>query len=123
MADIPRPLITCLLPDYEDKHCQWLIWQYLESSGFTHTLSAFSLELNLRGIKSEQFTHIDEVRALAIAFTAGAMNAFVRAGSPLTSQCAGRFAPALQLSADKEVGGTFRGCASSQWLFVAIAPW
>jgi hypothetical protein len=50
---LPEALITCVLPEYEEKHIWWLVLQYLEDANFTHTASAFKLELSCKGIQNE----------------------------------------------------------------------
>lgn len=50
---IPEALITCVLPEYEEKHIWWLVLQYLEDANFNHTASAFKLELSCKGIQTE----------------------------------------------------------------------
>jgi hypothetical protein len=61
LAGIPLPVIKCLLPEYEDKHVWSFVLQYLRSSGFQHTASAFCLELKgCRGV-SEELLAVPEV--------------------------------------------------------------
>jgi hypothetical protein len=58
---LPEALITCVLPEYEEKHIWWLVLQYLEDANFAHTASAFKLELSCKGIKNE-FLGLTKVR-------------------------------------------------------------
>ncbi|KAF6253995.1 hypothetical protein COO60DRAFT_1703557 [Scenedesmus sp. NREL 46B-D3] len=63
---LPDAVITCVLPEYEEKHIWWLVLQYLEDAHFTHTASAFKLELSCKGFKNE-FLGLTKVRSGCIA--------------------------------------------------------
>lgn len=56
-----EPLITCLLPELDEKHQWQLILQYLQENGFNHTASAFTLELHAKGIKGDDLEALPKV--------------------------------------------------------------
>jgi hypothetical protein len=55
------PPIVCLLPHYEDSHTYWLIEQLLDEAGFQHTMSAFRLELSVRGVPDTSYRRLSKV--------------------------------------------------------------
>ena len=58
------PTIRCLLPEYTDENVYCFILQFLRSKGFTHTASAFCLELkSCRGFPTDRYQDITEVSA------------------------------------------------------------
>lgn len=66
----PAPIISCVLPEYEEEHIWWLFLQYLARAGFHHTHSSFLLELKaLRGaeVPEDRYKHLSEVGGLMMS--------------------------------------------------------
>jgi hypothetical protein len=105
-----------VLPEYEEKHIWWLVLQYLEDAKFTHTASAFKLELSCKGIHDEVLglTKVRDGResTCGTVGTPARCLAFGRGVDPVSPVIAGGDTSAFRMPAYTAASWPVNGCTS-----------